>query len=207
MSISYPLSLPTVSGIASIEMQASDAVVISKSPFTGASQGIAYPLQEWSASVTLPPMKRNVAESWIAFLVALRGQFGSFLMGDPLGAAPRGSASVFPGVPVVSSSTDGEISISGASNNKTGWLLAGDYIQLGSGTTATLHKVLVDVNTSATGTATLDVWPYPRRTLTVGETVTLTNTVGRFRLSSNTRSWSVNDGVKYGISFDCVEKI
>lgn len=205
MSITYPAQLPTASGIATIELRASNAVVVSKSPFTGVQQALAYPRQEWSATVTLPPLKRANAESWIAFLIAQRGGYGTFLMGDPLGATPRGVAT---GTPVVASgSTGGSVNISGASVSVTGWLKAGDYVQLGSGSTATLHKVLVDVDTAADGTATLEVWPFQRRTLTVGETVTLNDTVGNFRLSAGDTAWSASEGVKYGISFDCMEAI
>ena len=59
MAINYPLTLPTVTGVRSIELQASNAVAISRSPFTFASQVHAYSGQMWSASLTLPPMKRS----------------------------------------------------------------------------------------------------------------------------------------------------
>jgi hypothetical protein len=81
-------------------------------------------------------------------------------------------------------------------------LLAGDYIQVGSGATATLHKVLQD----RTGTGTIEIWPALRSTVT-GATVTLTDTVGRFRLSGNQQSFSINNASIYGISFDCVEAL
>lgn len=204
MSISYPLALPTVTGIAEIEIRTSNTVAVSESPFTGAQQAIAYPRQQWSATVTLPPMKRADAETWVAFLVSLRGRLGTFLMGDPLGAVARGSGG---GTPVIDSAVDGTLSITGAPASASGWLLAGDYIQLGAGSTATLHKVLADVDTSVSGTATVEVWPYPRRTLTTGEAVTITGAKGKFRLSTNDTAWSVSEGVRYGISFDCMEAI
>jgi hypothetical protein len=83
-----------------------------------------------------------------------------------------------------------------------GTLLAGDYIQIGSGATARLHKVLVDRN----GTGTIEIWPALRSAVT-GATVTLTNTVGRFRLQGNQQTFSIDDSSKYGISFDCVEAL
>jgi hypothetical protein len=84
----------------------------------------------------------------------------------------------------------------------TGTLLAGDYIQLGSSGTATLHKVLVD----RSGNGTIEIWPKLRSTVT-GATVTLSNTVGRFRLSGNQQSFSIDSASIYGISFDCVEAL
>jgi hypothetical protein len=83
-----------------------------------------------------------------------------------------------------------------------GTLLAGDYIQIGSSATATLHKVLQDRN----GTGTIEIWPAIRSDVT-GATVTLTNTVGRFRLSGTQQSFNINDASIYGISFDAVEAL
>jgi hypothetical protein len=84
----------------------------------------------------------------------------------------------------------------------TGTLLAGDYIQIGSAGTSTLHKVLVD----RSGTGTIEIWPALRSTVTAA-TVTLTNTVGRFRLSGTQQSFNINDSSVYGISFDAVEVV
>jgi hypothetical protein len=84
----------------------------------------------------------------------------------------------------------------------TGTLLAGDYIQLGSSATATLHKVLQD----RSGSGTVEIWPALRSDVT-GATATLTNTVGRFRLSGTQQSFNINDASIYGISFDAVEAL
>jgi hypothetical protein len=83
-----------------------------------------------------------------------------------------------------------------------GTLLAGDYIQIGSGSTATLHKVVVDKS----GNGTIEIWPALRNTVS-NATVTLTNTVGRFRLSGTQQSFNINDSSIYGISFDAVEAL
>jgi hypothetical protein len=93
MAISYPLSLPTVSGIRAVEFRATNAVAYSASPFTFAGQAHAYPGQMWQADVTLAPMRdRADAEEWNAFLLSLRGQFGTFLLGDPNASTLRGTA-------------------------------------------------------------------------------------------------------------------
>jgi len=79
--------------MASITLRSTNAVALSSSPFTYAQKVYAYPGQRWSASVTIPPVRRDTAEPWIAFLTALRGQYGTFLMGDPNATAPQGAAS------------------------------------------------------------------------------------------------------------------
>jgi len=209
MAISYPLSLPQTTAIRQVDLRAINAVAISRSPFTFGSQVHAYAGQMWQADITLKPMRRADAEQWIAWLISLRGQYGTFLLGDPLGCTPRGLASTLAGTPVVNGAgqTGGSLNITGASRNKTGWLLAGDYIQLGSGSSSTLHKVLQNVNTDGSGNATLDLWPHIRTAPANGSTVVVSNARGLFRLSSNEQSWSVNEASIYGITFGAMEAL
>lgn len=194
MAITYPLTLPTSIGIANITLYANNAVAISQSPFTFQQQIIQHAGQRWTASVSIPPVRRDLAEPWNAFLLALNGPVGTFLLGDPNAKTPRGTAST--------ATLTGTAGSSSPMITMTGTLLAGDYIQLGSGSTATLHKVLVD----RSGSGTLEIWPKLRSSVT-GATVTLSNTVGRFRLSSTQQSFSIDSASIYGISFDCVEAL
>ena len=194
MAISYPLALPTSIGIAEITLSANNAVAISQSPFTFQQQIIQHPGQRWTASVSIPPVRRDLAEPWVAFLLAMNGPVGTFLLGDPNAKAPQGTAT--------SATITGAARSSSPTITMTGTLLAGDYIQIGSGATATLHKVLVD----RSGTGTLEIWPALRSTAS-SATVTLTNTVGRFRLSGTQQSFGINNASVYGISFDCVEAL
>lgn len=194
MAISYPLTLPTSIGIANITLSANNAVAISQSPFTFQQQIVQHAGQRWTASVSIPPVRRDLAEPWNAFLLALNGPVGTFLLGDPNAKAPQGTAST--------ATLTGTAGSSSPTITMTGTLLAGDYIQLGSGATATLYKVLVN----RSGNGTIEIWPALRSSVT-GATVTLTNTVGRFRLSSNQQSFSINEASIYGISFDCIEAI
>jgi hypothetical protein len=83
-----------------------------------------------------------------------------------------------------------------------GSLLAGDYIQLGSGSSSKLHQVLVD----QTGDGSLEIWPSLRDDYS-SSTAVLTNPKGVFRLNSNMSSWSINNASFYGISFEAIENI
>ena len=194
MAISYPISLPTSIGIANISLGAENAVAVSSSPFTYRQQVIQHPGQRWTATVSIPPVRREFAEPWVAFLLALRGQVGTFLLGDPAGAAPRGTAT--------SATITGTTGASSVSVTMTGTLLAGDYIQLGSGSDATLHKVVQDQN----GNGTLEIWPAIRKDRTA-VAATLTSAKGLFRLATNQQNWSINESSVYGISFDAVESL
>lgn len=209
MAESYPLALPTVSGIAQIRLIARDVVAISASPFTFTQQTFRHQGQRWEADITLPALKRADADIWASFLLRLRGQHGTFLLGDPIAATPRGSAATSPGTPVVNgaSQTGDELIIDGIPTSGSDYLKAGDYIQLGSGATATLHKVLEDVPIDGSGQATLNLWPGIRTAPSDNATVTVSAAKGVFRLAANETSWDINNASLYGITFGAVEAI
>ena len=206
MAITYPLTLPTHTGIRNISLRAVNTVGISQSPFTYATQVIAHSGQRWEVDVTLPSMNRSDAEQWIAFLMSLRGSLGTFNIGDPTGATPRGSAG---GTPLVNGADQigGTLDIDGCTASQTGWLKAGDYIQLGSGATATLHKVLQDADSNGSGQVSLDIWPYIRSAPADDAAVITSNTVGLFRLASNEQNWNVSEASIYGLTFGAFEAI
>ena len=206
MAISYPLSLPTSIGIAQIEFRAANAVAVSRSPFTYSTQVHAYSGQSWQADVTLPSIRRDLAEEWVAWLISLKGQLGTFYLGDPNAVTPRGSARDTDTILVNGATSSGNtLAIDDAPASQTGYLKAGDYMQVGTGTSRQLFKVLADVNTNASGQATVDIWPDVRTTIANNSAVTVENTKGIFRLASNEQGFSINEASFYGISFGAVE--
>jgi len=199
MTISYPLALPTHTGIRSVEFRALNAVAYSQSPFTFSGQAFAYAGQMWQADIPLPPMKRADAERWVAWLVSLRGQYGTFLLGDPLSTAIRGTASA---LTVTGVAGDNTVTATVADGDT---LLAGDMFQLGTGGDATMHKVLVDYTGSGTG-SNLEIWPGLRKARSA-VSADLTGPQGVFRLASNEQAWSVNEASVYGITFGAMEAL
>ena len=198
MAITYPLSLPTVTGIRAVDFRAVNAVAYSASPFTFSGQAHAYPGQMWTADITLPPMKRSSAEEWNAFMLSLRGQSGTFLMGDPLGCVLRGTASAC----TVTGDAGANTVSATVPTGET--LLPGDYIQLGAGAASRLHKVTQSY--TGTGAATdLEIWP-SLRTAASAVSATLSDCVGVFRLSSNETGWAA-DLQQYSITFGAREAI
>ena len=194
MALTYPLSTPTSIGLESIELSAVNAVATSSSPFTYKQQIISHGGQKWQASVSIPPVRRDLAAPWKAMLVGLKGPTGTFLLGDPDYDTPQGTVSS-----CVVSGTAGEDLVSVV---MTGSLLAGDYIQLGDGASAKLHQVLAD----QTGDGTLDIWPALRSTYS-SKSATFNAAKGVFRLSNNVTTWSINNTSAYGISFEAVEAV
>lgn len=205
MAISYPLTFPSL-GIKTMTFRARNVVGMTASPFTGQQQVYKYQGEWWEAEVAMPPMKRADAETMIAFLLSLGGRYGTFNLGDPIGTSTRG---VGTGTPLVNgaSQTGSSLITDGWTTETTGILKAGDWIQLGSGSTATLHKVLADVDSDASGNATIDIFPRIRTAPSDDATIVVSNTVGRWRLSSDATDYSVNEASVYGITFACIEAL
>ena len=208
MAISYPLALPTHTGIAQIELRATNAVAYSRSPFTFSGQAYEYAGKAWQADVTLPSMKREDAERWVAWLISLKGQLGTFYLGDPAATTPLGSARDADTILVNGAVSSGDtIAIDSAPANQTDYLKAGDYMQIGTGTSRQLFKVLTDVDTNGSGQATVDVWPNVRTTITNNASVTVQSTQGIFRLITNEQAFSINEASVYGITFGAIEAV
>ena len=210
MAITYPLTLPTTTGIASISLVARNVVGLSQSPFTLKTQVQKHAGQRWEATINLPPLSRDEAEEWIAFLMKLNGVFGTFTMGDPNGATPRGAIKDYSSdtMQVNGASQSGNsLDIDQATASVTGYLKAGDYIQIGTAAGAELYKVLNDADSNASGEVTVDIWPNLRTTPTDNERVYAANTVGLFRLSDNSVTFSIDQATIYGLTFGAVEAL
>jgi len=206
MAISYPIAFPTVSGIMRITWRAIRADALTSSPFTFASQVIRHQGQRWEADIYMPPMDRASAEVMAAFLLQLDGRMGTFTLTPPEGASPQG---VGGGTPVVNgaSQTGAELVVDGLPISTTAWLKAGDYFSLGSGSTAHLHKVLADVDSDGSGNATLDIWPKLRASPANNATITITNPIGLFRMSTPNSSWDIDSAALYGFGFSVMEAL
>lgn len=209
MAITYPLSLPTTIGIGEIELRANNVVGVSQSPFTYKQQVVQHQGQRWEASVSIPPVRKDLAEEWIAFLISLKGPVGTFYLGDPNMATPRGAVGSSDTVTLASGTSAGDetVDLNKGSSAVSGFLLPGDYIQIDTDADRTLHKVLNTVDLDASGNGTADIWPHVRGTVAQGTTVVHQSATGKFRLTSGLTSWSINNASTYGISFDAVEVI
>jgi len=204
MAITYPLSTPEDIGLAQINLRAANATAVAESPFTYAQQVHAHAGQRWEASVSVTPALRQYSEPWVAFLLSLKGRVGTFYLGDPAGATPRGAAKDNSDTLTIGTQTavgDTQLVISGATT-ATGYFLPGDYIQVGS----QLFKVLASADSSASS-VTVDVWPDVRSVQSVGTSVVSTNAKGLFRLASGVSEWSISNANTYGIAFEAIEVI
>ena len=212
MAISFPLTLPSTPAIESVRLTPVSVVAASRSPYTLDRQTQVHQGKQWFIEVQWPLMARAEAEPLLAVRTALNGKEGSFLIGDPAGATPLGSAKDTPGTPVIfgASQTGQDINFDGGPNNATNYLLAGDMVSLGTGLGTRLFKVLVDASTDGGGAFTLTLWPDVVTALANNAPLTVSGAEGLFELADNASSWSVDSeqiGGSYSLSLAAVSVI
>lgn len=206
MSITFPIAIPSGDAVRAVSIQMLDVVGVGESPYTLSQETYEHAGKRWSMSVQIVPNKRAVVEQWVAWLASLRGRRGTFLMGDPIGRTPRGIAT---GTPLVmgAGQTGGTLLTDGWTAGVTGILLAGDWIQLGTGADSRLHKVLQDADSDGSGNATLELWPGPRTAPADNASIITSNTVGLWRLASNARRYDIGLAQVIGLGFEAVEAL
>lgn len=205
MAITYPLSLPFPAQ--KTRPIILDTVGESISPFSLKTQQYDWGADRIAFELTFPMMKRAKAAQMVAFLASLRGKIGSFLLGDPLCSAPQGVAT---GTPLVSGANNARsltLATKGWTNGVTGILKAGDWLQVGSGTTQRIYMNLKDVNSDGSGNATLDIWPRLREDLADNAAITKTNPKGTFRLATNQRQWDIESFLAASFTLQAIEAI
>ena len=206
MAITYPLTPPTTPGFVSSNFGIKRSIAISESPFTGQQKSYEYDRALWYATLSLPPMKRTQAAAWCAFLVALKGRRGTFLLGDPDAKEARGN---IPGDRTLSSAAsagDNEISFAYTASDGYVAFEAGDYFQIGTTSSSRLYMVVEQATVSSNSvTATFE--PALRADASSGTSIIVSEPKSVFRLDSNEVSWDADNISKYGITFSCTEAL
>ena len=193
---SFPLVSPEPFGLASVRWTARSNDAYGRNQFTLALIKQIFDGRMWEGTVTVLPQNEADGRALTAWLTALRRtgtNAGTFLLGDPSASEPLGSAKDTPGTPIVSGAgqTGEVLNVSGLPNNVTGYLLAGDYIQIGTGVTARLKKVIDDVESNHNGFATMGLWPPMRVAPVNGSVITVSTPKGLFVEPSGISSWQV----------------
>jgi len=205
----YPLTFPTTIAPRETNFRLTRIMGVNESIYTATQQVYQYTGEYWSLDITMPPMRTSTAREFVSFLVSLRGQAGTFYVGDFDAKTALGTAGSSAGTPLVNGAdqTGNTLVCDGAPNNQTGYLKAGDYIQIGSGSAQRLHMVVADSNSDGSGNFTLSIEPALRTSPTNNTAITVANTKGVFRLSTNTVEWNANEVSLYGISLSAREVI
>ena len=203
MAISYPISLP---GPAPAQMEFGAQTVAGKSvsPYTLSQETFEWPGNRWLASVRYARMTRAEGDALAAALVSLSA-LGTFLLG-PAGAG-KTAKGVATGTPLVNGAaqTGKSMVTDGWTASQAGILKAGDYLQVGSGSTSRLYMNLTDVNSDAGGNATLDLWPRLRESPADNAAIVVSSPKGLFRLKTPLAKWEIDAAYTLGLSFEAEE--
>lgn len=209
----FPLAAPATPSLKTYNWRPRIAASVSESPFTYDAQAQLYPGEGWGADVALPPMERPAAEPWVALGLALRGQYGTMLIG-PVGkeATPRGS---WAGAPLADSAGSPSINLAGATvmhlkgftHGAAGVIKTGDFFSFNDGLETRLHKFigLTDIAADGAGLAAIDIFPRLRAPVPNGTAITFNSPVGTFRRGDNGPGWDLGEACTYGVSFSIVE--
>jgi hypothetical protein len=158
---------------------------LAENAFNGRVQAQRGQLERWSFVMGIKPMNRRDAQVAQGFFLQLEGPLGLFRMADPAALAPLGRAAGLPVIEEEALPGQRQIETSGWLPNVSGILMAGDWIQFGD----QYCKVVADVHSSATGTATVSVWPKVMQTTAVDTPIVTRPAKGLFRFTSQAPSW------------------
>jgi hypothetical protein len=185
------LAFPSV-GIQKIDMRLRRAIAVSESPFTFDTQTYVHQGVRWEAEITLPLLSYSEARSVEAFLVALKGQSGTFTFGHPLHNTPN----INLGSNNAASKRDTQI-IGGQTSSAVS---AGTYFQLG-------NYLYIAVEDKAQGGNALVFEPPLREDIAAGTQCDFTLPKSTWRLASNEIGWSTDQASMTEFTFACVEAL
>jgi hypothetical protein len=171
-------------------------------PYTGKQQIQNWLAGWWSATVTMPVMKRPLAEAWIAFMAQCQGMGGVFYFGDGSGVNAQGSA-IGQGVTRGSFQSEYTLTTAGWTPNQFALFSPGDWIQIGY----RLFKVMDQVTSDANGNASFAIWPQLREIPPNNTPIITNNAQGLFRMGKNSLQYSANYDKTYRLSFPIREAI
>jgi len=195
----YPLDFPAVK-VQTSSFRLVRAVAAQASPFTGQEQVYRNQGEWWEGEISFVATTRATARLVQAFLAELRGKYGTFLYGDPdalaLGRMGAGGAVTVNGA----GQTGNTLTVDGMTTSTNNILIAGDYFQLGTGTSARLYMATQALNSNGSGQGTLTFEPALRSSPADNAAVIVTSPKGLFRLSENAAQWDADQSNIYSIS-------
>lgn len=208
MPITFPIDAP-LKDITTVRITEHNANTFIASDFTGSGVVQEFEGEYWTATLRYRNLSRLIGQPVMAFGSALRGAKGTFVLPFPGYSAPLGAAKDTPSSPSVDGSGQAgkeTVLIKSAPVSIEGWLRAGDIIQIGPASRPHWHKVLEDVDTDASGEASIDIWPRVREGVVDNDLVSYSSPLCLFRLV-NKVDLDLTDPVRHSIDFDCREAI
>lgn len=186
------ITLPNIPALTA-EFRVVYVIAESESPFSLSQQTYDWGGARWEGEIVIEAASWEENCLMKAFIMQCKGKTNSFLFGDPeyLVRGPRGAVA---GTLLVkgASQAGASLIVDGFANSTTGVVKAGDYLQLGTGTSARLYGILADANSDGTGTATISLDRPLRSTPSDNAAVVITGAKGAMKLADNNIGWSAN---------------
>jgi len=192
------VNFPEINGetlIQKMSMKIVNSVAVNTSPYTYAQQVQNMGGSRWEANITLRPMTRTEALAFQAFMVGLKGQVGTFRLGNPLSTMSNA-----PSVTVSGGANAGALSVAMQVNTGDS-LVAGQEVQIGD------HLYIITDNASASATTTVGIQPALRDTRNAGTGIVVNQPKGVWRMKKPEVEWSIDKSSMYSFSFSCCEAI
>ena len=204
----YPLTLPASPGFTKVETTMSTATGYSESNFTGRQHVSPRSYHVQNFTVTLPPMLKNEALSWLVFMTTLNGQAGTFRMGPP---TDNNEMTRDATVRLAAAAGTYDLNVTFATGF-SGQIRPGQYIELGTGATSKLYMITaatnpIPVGQTNAGSSQLTLWPPLKTAQAVNNPVKFIDPKGVFMLATNDVSWNIDEVQKFGIQFAIREAI
>lgn len=207
MAITYPRTLPQVPIKSSrfglnINQAAFEAGLSRKLIIQTHAAGLT---DRWEGVFTTAELSSSQMAEFSAWLVSLKGRKNNFYAFDPDRKLPRGGALAASSSPLVNGASQlGNAIISdGWSPSQSGILLAGDYIQIGTG----FHMLVEQVDSDVSGNATLNFEPVLRTSPADNEVIVFENPILVARLGALIEGWETGVQKTGNISFSWEEII
>lgn len=201
----YPLTWPSSISVNSMQITPTNSVAVTQSPFSFSQKTYDNGGEMWQASVSIPPLTRDQAEDFICFLTLLKGSYGTFLMPVFDAKAARGS---WGGTPLIAGAgqTGNDLNIDGGTTGTTDYAKAGDWVQIGTGSSTKLFKVMADADTDGSGATTLNLFPSIKVAFADNTALTVVNPHGLFRLDGDF-TYNVDINKFYSIQLSMYEAL
>lgn len=170
-----------------------------QSDATGAMQTRTFGPSRWSLKLISPEeMSLQEAALWESVVIRLRGRVNHLAAYDPGKVAPLGTRRGTLTLSAAAAAGATTIQVSG-----TGTLLAGDWLQIGTGLgSSQLVKVAVD-----TSTAAVTIEPPLRMAFALNAAVTWDKPLGYYKLASEMGLWTYGAGsLQGGFALDLLEQ-
>lgn len=202
---SYPLDFPPSLVVNGLSITPRDAVSRSESQFALDDQVYDWGGEMWTLQGSLPLLTREQSAAMRAFILKLKGKYGTFLYPLQDGAEPLGTWDTVGGVLVDGAGQTGHtLNVKGLTPSQIGACRAADYINLGTGAGTRLHMLVEDADSDGAGKATLSIWPAHRSSPAADAAVITQNCKGHFRLPKN-YGWDIDVNRHYLMEFGAME--